>query len=135
MAVIVGFLTLPRWSSEYVLLLGLLSFLYMSLGQTWNLLAGYAGLVSLGQQLFIGLGGYALAVTSEYYGLPVFAGLLIGGLLSAVIAAFEAFLFFRMKGMYFAIATWVMAEAFIIIFGNWSYVGSGIGMFVKVAYK
>jgi len=66
-AVILGLGTLPYWSGEYIVLLGLLSLLYMSLGQMWNLLAGYAGLVSLGQQLFIGLGGYALAVTTEYY--------------------------------------------------------------------
>ncbi len=133
-AVILGLGTLPYWSGEYIVLLGLLSLLYMSLGQMWNLLAGYAGLVSLGQQLFIGLGGYALAVTTEYYNMPVAAGLLLGGLISAGIAALEALLFFRMKGMYFAVATWVMAEAFVILFGNWNYVKSGVGMFVKAAY-
>ena len=132
--VLVALFTLPQWAKEYYVLIGMLICLYFAVGSMWNLLLGYAGLLSLGNQLFIGLGGYALAVTSNFYGIPIMGGLLIGAVISAIMAALQALVFFRMKGMYFAIASWITAEAFIIIFANWTYVQGGIGMCGKAAY-
>jgi len=76
--VIVALFSVPSWGSQYTVMFFMLVCMYIGLGQMWNLLAGYAGLVSLGQQIYIGIGGYALAVLSNYYGVPLFLGLIIG---------------------------------------------------------
>ena len=62
-------ITLPLWASRYIVSVLLLIYLYMTVASMWNLLAGYSGLISLGQQMFIGIGGYTLAVLSIYYGI------------------------------------------------------------------
>ena len=61
--------TVPIWGTEYHLLFFLLFCLYLAMSQMWNLLVGYSGLLSLGQQSFIGLGGYTVAVMTNYYGI------------------------------------------------------------------
>ena len=54
-------ISLPFWGGDYIVNIFTLILMYMAIGEMWNLLAGYAGLVSLGAQAFIGLGGYSLA--------------------------------------------------------------------------
>ena len=85
-------------------------FTLLALAQMWNLLAGYAGLVSIGQQAFIGLGAYGLFVAADHLGLPpilaVVAATVFGGLVALVTSLFV----FRLQGGYFAIGTWVIAE-------------------------
>jgi len=127
--------TLPLWASRYAVNVGLLVYLYVTLASMWNLLAGYSGMVSLGQQMFIGLGGYTLAVSSMYFGVPVYLSVLLGGFMSVVLAILISMPVFRMKGVYFAIGTWVIAEALGICFSNWGYVKYGMGMFIQPAYK
>jgi len=127
--------TLPLWASRYAVNVGLLVYLYITLASMWNLLAGYSGMVSLGQQMFIGLGGYTLAVSSMYFGIPVYLSVLLGGFMSVVLAILISMPVFRMKGVYFAIGTWVIAEALGICFSNWGYVKYGMGMFIQPAYK
>jgi len=127
--------TMPVWASQYVVNVGLLICIYVTLASMWNLLAGYSGMVSLGQQMFIGLGGYTLAVSSMYFGVPVFLSVLLGGLMSVILAVLISMPVFRMKGVYFAIGTWVIAEALGICFSNWGYVKYGMGMFIQPAYK
>ena len=125
--------SLPIWGSPFLVLFCTLIFMYATLGQMWNLLTGYAGLVSLGQQTFVALGGFTLGIFSNYFGMPMLPGILIGGLASAVLAAIMCFIFLRMKGMYFAIATWITAEAFKVLFASWQYVGGGTGLFISGA--
>jgi branched-chain amino acid transport system permease protein len=127
--------TLPLWASLYVINVGLLILLHVALASMWNLLAGYSGMVSLGQQMFIGLGGYTLAVLSLYYGIPIFLSVLLGGLTSVLLALLISVPIFRMKGVYFAIGTWVIAEALGICFSNWGYVKYGMGLFIQPAYS
>ncbi len=103
-------------------------FLYITIGQMWNLMSGYAGLTSLGQQAFIGLSGYALAVTTTKYGLPYPVGFVAGLVISIVFAYILSFLLMRIDGMYFAITTWVVAEALGTFFMSLSYVNQGAGM-------
>lgn len=127
-------LTMPLWASQYFVFMFLLIFLYMSLAQMWNLLAGYAGLVSLGQQIFVGLGGYSLAVLTEYYGAPIWLSVLIGGFVSVFFALAASLALFRMRGVYFTIATWIVAEALVVFFSNWEYVRLGMGFFIRAGY-
>ncbi|MBW1802213.1 MAG: branched-chain amino acid ABC transporter permease [Deltaproteobacteria bacterium] len=126
---------IPLWASRYVENVCLLVCVYMSLASMWNLLAGYAGMVSLGQQMFVGIGGYTLAVLSMFYGLPIFPSILIGGIISMILAILISFPIFRMKGVYFAIGTWVIAEALGICFSNWGYVKYGMGIFIQPTQK
>ncbi|MBP2646187.1 MAG: urea transporter, permease protein UrtC [Firmicutes bacterium] len=128
------FFTLPLWAPEYFVMVFSLIFLYMALGQMWNLLAGYTGLVSLGQQIFIGLGGYSLAVITELYDLPMLLGLAVGGVASVLFALVISQPIFKMKGVYFTIGTWIAAEALAVFFSNWTYVRSGQGFNITASY-
>ncbi|MBW1997719.1 MAG: branched-chain amino acid ABC transporter permease [Deltaproteobacteria bacterium] len=129
-----GFVTVPVWGSDYVLLFCLLYCLYMAMSQMWNLLVGYSGLLSLGQQAFIGFSGYAVAVLTNYYGVYVWLSVLLGGLLSVLLALFMSLFIFRMKGIYFAIGTWIFAEMLLLWFSNWRYVKYGTGLFIKPSH-
>lgn len=108
-------------------------FLYITLGEMWNLLSGFTGMTSLGQQAFIGVAGYTVCVTSNYWGMPLGVGLLIGIIVSGVLSFILSFILFRMRGMYFAIATWVVAEAVCVWFKSWGFVNMGGGMSVKAS--
>ncbi len=107
--------------------------LYCAMGTMWNLMAGYTGMTSLGQQSFIGISGYALCVLTSTFGLSYWAGIAVGGILSAILALVLALILFRMRGMYFAVATWVTAEAFKTLFTSWKFVKMGAGMTVKAS--
>ena len=121
----------PLWDREYVMLFCLFFCFYLALSQMWNLLAGYSGLISLGQQTFIGLGGYTVAVMCNYYNLNLWLAVLLGGLISAVMALIMSLFIFRMKGVFFAIGTWIFAEIILLYFSNWKYVKYGSGMFIR----
>ena len=107
-------------------------FLYISLGEAWNLLSGFGGMTSLGQQLYVGLAGYSVAIVTSLWKLPFSLGIALGVIVSAAVAAALSPMLFRMKGMYFAIATWIVAEAAQKIFLDWKYVAQGAGMTIRI---
>ena len=123
--------TVPVWGSEYALLFFMLFCIYLAMAQMWNLLAGYSGLISLGQQSFVGMGGYTVAVLSSYYGFNIWLAVVLGGLTSVLLALFMSLFIFRMKGVYFSIGTWIFSEALLVWFSNWAYVKYGSGLFIK----
>ena len=99
----------------------------LTLAQCWNLLAGYAGLVSVGQQAFVGIGAYAMFAGVILWGWdPVFA-ILLGGVAAALLAIPTAFFTFRLAGAYFAIGTWVIAEVVRLSVAQWKSLGGGTG--------
>jgi branched-chain amino acid transport system permease protein len=100
---------------------------YLIFAMMWNLLAGYGGLVSIGQQAFLGFGGYALLVMGNFLGINPFVAVPLAALLTAAIALPMARLAFRLQGGTFAIGTWVMAEVLRLSIANWSAVGGGSG--------
>lgn len=106
--------------------------LYCAMGTMWNLMSGHCGLTSLGQQSFIGLAGYTLAVMTAYYSLPYWMAIIVGAVLAGLLALGLSLVFFRMRGMYFAVATWITAEALKTIFTSWTFVKQGAGMTVKL---
>ena len=105
-------------------------FLYCAMAVMWNLMSGYTGMTSLGQQAFIGVAGYSMAVMTTTYLASYWIGLLVGGAIGAVLALVLAVILFRMRGMYFAVATWVIAEALKTFFLSWKFVNQGGGMAV-----
>jgi branched-chain amino acid transport system permease protein len=99
----------------------------LALAQFWNLLAGYAGLVSVGQQGFVGLGGYFLFAAATFVGIDPLLAVPLAGLFAALIALPSAWLIFRLQGAYFAIGTWVLAEVFRLIAAQIKPLGGGTG--------
>ncbi|MCR9137622.1 MAG: branched-chain amino acid ABC transporter permease [Alphaproteobacteria bacterium] len=99
----------------------------LGLAQCWNLLAGYGGLVSIGQQAFVGIGAYALFGTSILLGVNPVPAILIGGVVAALLAIPTAFFAFRLAGAYFAIGTWVIAEIVRLLVAQWKMLGGGTG--------
>ena len=88
------------------------------LAQNWNLLAGYAGLVSVGQQAFVGFGAYAMFAAASSFSASIrIAAIFIAGWASALLAIPTAFFTFRLQGAYFAIGTWVIAEVVRLLSG------------------
>jgi branched-chain amino acid transport system permease protein len=102
--------------------------IYLSLAQLWNLLAGYAGLASVGQQAYVGLGGYAFFYAASTLGVPPFPAMLFGGLAGLVASTIASIFIFRLKGAYFAIGTWVVAEICLLTVAIVPALGGGSGM-------
>ena len=100
---------------------------YFIFAMMWNLLAGYGGMVSIGQQAFFGFGGYVMLALGNFYGVNAFVAVPLGALAAALIAVPVSFIAFRLAGGYFAIGTWVIAEVFRLSVANISVVGGGSG--------
>ncbi len=96
--------------------------------QTWNLLAGYSGLLSFGQQLFIGLGAYFVFLVSNETGLNPFLLLPFSFIFSSLCAAIISPLVFRLRDAYFAIGLWVLAEVTRLYTSQHDWLGSVSGM-------
>jgi branched-chain amino acid transport system permease protein len=104
------------------------------MAQMWNLLGGYGGMVSIGQQAFIGIGGYALIVLGNFAGLNPFLCIPLAGLVAALIAIPTSQVVFRLYGGYFAIGTWAVAEIYRLLVANASVLGGGSGISFTALY-
>ncbi len=118
----------PAWGGRDDLRLLSEIYAYVALASLWNLLAGYAGLVSVGQQAYVGLGGYVLFASTILAGIHPFLAVPVAGAIAAVVALPVAGLMFRLRGHYFAIGTWVVAEVFRLISSQISALGGGSGI-------
>jgi branched-chain amino acid transport system permease protein len=110
-------------------------FVYLTLANMWNLLAGYSGLISLCPAAFIGLAGYTMAILT-WFGWPYYIGIILGSIAAALFAVLISVPAFRMKGIYFAIGTLVVPEILRYLFTIWAPVGKpvyggGAGYIVK----
>ena len=130
--VVIGLIAAPWWAGRADMRLMSELFLYLALASLWNLLAGYAGLVSVGQQAYVGFGGYMLFALSIFGGLHPLAAIALAGVLGCLISIPVAALIFRLRGAYFAIGTWVMAEVFRLGFAQVSSLGGGSGQSLPV---
>jgi branched-chain amino acid transport system permease protein len=118
----------PFWGGRDDLRLLSEIYAYVALASLWNLLAGYAGLVSVGQQAYVGLGGYVLFASTILAGFHPLVAVPLAGAIAAVVALPVAGLMFRLRGHYFAIGTWVVAEVFRLIASQISALGGGSGI-------
>lgn len=132
--VLPGLVTLPRWGDPSTMRLLVEFIALLVLAQMWNLLAGYAGLVSIGQQAYVGLGGYALVVLADDLGVNPFAAVPLAGLVAAVLALPTAALVFRFQGGYFAVGTWAIAEVYRLLIANTTGLGRGSGRTLKAVF-
>ena len=122
----------PWWAGRADMRLMGEIYLYLSLACLWNLMAGYAGLVSVGQQAYVGFGGYMLFALTVFGGLHPIAAIAAAGGLAAAVSVPVATLIFRLKGAYFAIGTWVVAEVFRLSFAQVTALGGGSGSSLPV---
>lgn len=100
---------------------------YFIFAMTWNLLAGYGGMVSVGQQAFFGLGGYIMFSLSTFLGINPFLAIPLAALITAALALPISQVAFRLHGGYFAIGTWVISEVIRLTVANIPAVGGGSG--------
>ena len=127
LAALVVLAAAPVWTGPDVLRLLVEVFVYAALASLWNLLAGYAGLVSVGQQAFVGLGGYILFGLAILAGVNPLLAIPVAGLLTALLAIPVAALLFRLRNAYFAVGSWVVAEVFRLLASQVSALGGGSG--------
>ncbi len=117
----------PFWGGRDDLQLLSEIYAYVALASLWNLLAGYAGLVSVGQQAYVGLGAYLLFAFAILAGLSPLLAIPLAGIVAAAVAVPVAALVFRLRGHYFAIGTWIVAEVFRLLASQVSVLGGGSG--------
>ena len=117
----------PAWGGRDDLRLLSEIYAYVALASLWNLLAGYAGLLSVGQQAFVGLGGYALFALTIMAGLDPAVAVVLSGVIAGIVAVPTAFIVFRLQGAYFAIGTWVVAETMRLVLAQVKQLGGGTG--------
>jgi len=120
-------ITLPFWGESSWMREFVEIACYFIFAMMWNLLAGFGGMVSVGQQAFFGLGAYALLVMGNFLGINPFLSIPIAGVLAALISLPVSKIAFRLQGGYFSIGTWVIAEVFRLSIANLSAVGGGSG--------
>jgi branched-chain amino acid transport system permease protein len=105
----------------------------VSLAQMWNLLAGYAGVVSVGQQAFVGLGAYGMIAFVNVHEQNLYLAVPLSAVAAAVLSIPIGLIAFRLRGSYFAIGTWVLADAVSLVIIQQASLGAGNGASIDVA--
>jgi branched-chain amino acid transport system permease protein len=127
-------LVLPLFAGNYVVSMLVVVLFSAYVGQAWNLMMGYAGQLSLGHALYVGLGAYISGALFVHYGLPPWIGMLAGmaaaGLAGVVIATLS--FRFGVTGVYFALLTIAFAEFTRIAFNHFAWVGGSSGLYLPV---
>ncbi|HKX08197.1 MAG TPA: branched-chain amino acid ABC transporter permease [Stellaceae bacterium] len=127
-------LTLPLFASNYIVSVMVLVLFAAYLGQAWNIMMGYVGLLSIGHALYVGLGAYTAAALFVHYGLPPWIGMLAGMMVASLAGTVIGALSFRfgLTGVYFALLTIAFAEFTRILFDHFGWVGASSGLFLPV---
>lgn len=129
---LVALVAMPWWAKPGLIRQVVELCCYIAIAQMWNLLAGYAGLVSVGQQAFYGVAGYMMFILAQNFGLNPFLAVALSLIAPAVLAVPTYMLLHRLDGPYFAIGTWVIAEVVRLVTSNVGYVNAGAGMSLRV---
>lgn len=106
----------------------ILVLLFASMAQAWNIIGGYCGQVSFGHSVFFGIGAYGAGMAVVTYHLPPWGGAFAGACLAAATSAVISYPCFRLKGHYFAIATFAIVEIFNRLFMVWDWIGGAMGL-------
>lgn len=127
-------LAAPYLVSDYVLSVLIISLYFAFVGQAWNLMLGFAGLLSLGHALFVGIGAYTSAALFVHFGIVPWIGLIGAVVLSTLTGCVIGYLGFRfsIRGVYFALLTIAFAEFTGIIANNVAWLGGSGGLFLPV---
>ena len=134
-ALLIGFLAAPLFVGDYLLTVMILILYFAYTGQAWNVMMGFAGQLSLGHALYVGLGAYTAAALYVHFGLSPWIGLAVAVPLAALTGAVIGFLAFRfgVGGVYFAILTIAFAEFARVGFDHFGWTNASSGLFLPVA--
>lgn len=119
--------TAPLWADNNLTRIFGEGLVLCALAVLWNLLAGFGGRVSVGQQAFVGIGAYAMLGLGLYTAIPPVLAVPLAGGIGALLSLPVALLVFRLRGHYFAIATWAVAEILRLIVMQIPALGGGSG--------
>jgi branched-chain amino acid transport system permease protein len=134
-AIVVALFFVPLTMSDNVMQKLTSLFILVILAMMWNALAGYGGMVSVGQQAFIGIGAYGTIFLGHVHTVAPFLAMLLAALIAAAIAAVVAPILLQLRGGAFAIGTWVVAEIFAIVVALDHKLGAGTGTsFIELNY-
>ena len=127
----------PFFANDYWLTVIIIVCYFGYTGQSWNLMIGFAGLLSIGHAMFIGVGAYAAAALFVHYGIPPALGIFAAILVSVVAGCIIGALGFRfeIRGVYFALLTIAFAEFVRIMIDHWSWLGGTAGLFLPVSNR
>jgi branched-chain amino acid transport system permease protein len=131
---VVFLLLVPVFAGTYLLHLMILIFLYAYLGQSWNILGGYAGQLSLGHATFVGLGAYTSTLLFMHLGVTPWVGMFAGAILAALCGIVIGFMSFHfgLKSHFFALATIAFAEIFRLCATSFQAVGGAQGLLIPL---
>ena len=134
-ALLVGLLIAPRFANDYLLTILILILYFAYAGQAWNIRMGFAGQLSLGHAIYVGLGAYTSAALYVHFGVAPWLGMLVAVPVAMACGAVIGFLAFRfgVAGVYFAILTIAFAEFARIGFDHLTIVNASAGLFLPVA--
>ena len=130
-----GLLIAPMFAGDYLLTVLILILYFAYTGQAWNIMMGFAGQLSLGHALYVGLGAYTAAALYVRFGVGPWIGLLVVVPIAALAGAFIGYLAFRFRvgGVYFAILTIAVAEFARVGFDHLGWTNASAGLFLPVA--
>jgi len=128
LAVLVFAISVPWWADSATTHLLVEIFSLVAVAQMWNMLSSFGGVVSIGQQAFVGIGAYAFFYVANQGAWNPFLYLPVAGICAGAIAVVFAPLLFRLKGAHFSIATWAFAEMFRIGINSSDSLGAGAGL-------
>jgi branched-chain amino acid transport system permease protein len=130
-------IALPLFAGNYALSVATLILYFAYTGQAWNVMMGFAGQLSLGHALYVGVGAYAAGALFFHYGIGPWAGLWLAIALCVALGLAIGFLAFRfgISGVYFALLTVAFAEFTRIAFDHFGWTGGPGGMFLRVAQR
>lgn len=128
---------LPAFAGNYLLSVATLILYLAFVGQAWNVMMGFAGQLSLGHSLYVGVAAYVAGGLFFHFGIGPWAGLWLAMLACVLLGAAIGFLAFRfgISGVYFALLTIAFAEFTRIGFDHMPWTGGPGGMFLKVAQR
>jgi len=122
--------------SSYYQHIVIIIFMWVVIGSSWNLLAGYTGQVSFGHAIFFGVGAYTAGLCVTKLGISPWWGMLFGGLVAMAIGLFVGWVCFRLRGPYFALATLAGGEIIRLIATNWESLTDGmVGILIIQTFK
>ena len=130
-------LVLPHFLSSYALGIFILIFFYAYLGQSWNILTGYTGVISLGHSIYVGIGAYVTIYLTMTLGLSPWIGMWVGGICAGIVGLVIGFFGFRfgLKGVYFVLLTIAFAEIGRLIVLHLKVFGSFQGLFITPQFS
>ena len=117
--VVLGLVLYPQFVSRYYIVLSTEVVILALLATSYNLIFGYAGMVSFGHAAFFGLGAYAMAILTKNYGSPMLVGLLAGPVVAAAFAFVIGWFCMRTIRLYFALLSLAFAQLLYVIVYQW----------------